>query len=128
MHEKGVSAERLVFTTLHAGGKFDNSAYKTSGGLHGVGSSVVNALSTYLDIKISRDGYVHHDHYETGNPDSWNLRKDFCLNWVRTRQTGTSINFLPDPEIFEKTRFSATEVKSRLHETAYSESGTDDPL
>ena len=70
MHEKGMSAERLVFTTLHAGGKFDNSAYKTSGGLHGVGSSVVNALSTYLDIKVSRDGYVHHDHYETGSSDS----------------------------------------------------------
>ena len=54
MHEKGISAERLVFTTLHAGGKFDNSAYKTSGGLHGVGSSVVNALSTYLDVKVSQ--------------------------------------------------------------------------
>ena len=118
MHEKGVSAERLVFTTLHAGGKFDNSAYKTSGGLHGVGSSVVNALSTYLDIKISRDGYVHHDHYERGIP-TLELEEGLLPKLGRTRQTGTSINFLPDPEILEKTRFSATEVKSRLHETAY---------
>ena len=118
MHEKGVSAERLVFTTLHAGGKFDNSAYKTSGGLHGVGSSVVNALSTYLDIKISRDGYIHHDHYERGSP-TLELEEGLLPKLGRTRQTGTSINFLPDPEIFEKTRFSATEVKSRLHETAY---------
>ena len=118
MHEKGVSAERLVFTTLHAGGKFDNSAYKTSGGLHGVGSSVVNALSTYLDIKISRDGYVHHDHYERGIP-TIELEEGLLPKLGKIRQTGTSINFLPDPEIFEKTRFSATEVKSRLHETAY---------
>ena len=118
MHAKGVSAERLVFTTLHAGGKFDNSAYKTSGGLHGVGSSVVNALSTYLDIKISRDGYIHHDHYERGIP-TLELEEGLLPKLGRTRQTGTSINFLPDPEIFEKTRFSATEVKSRLHETAY---------
>ena len=118
MHEKGVSAERLVFTTLHAGGKFDNSAYKTSGGLHGVGSSVVNALSTYLDIKISRDGYVHHDHYERGIP-TIELEEGLLPKLGKTRQPGTSINFLPDPEIFEKTRFSATEVKSRLHETAY---------
>ena len=118
MHAKGVSAERLVFTTLHAGGKFDNSAYKTSGGLHGVGSSVVNALSTYLDIKISRDGYVHHDHYERGIP-TIELEEGLLPKLSRTRQTGTCVNFLPDPEIFEKTRFSSTEVKSRLHETAY---------
>ena len=118
MHEKGVSAERLVFTTLHAGGKFDNSVYKTSGGLHGVGSSVVNALSTYLDIKISRDGYIHHDYYERGIP-ALELENGLLPKIGKTKTTGTTVNFLPDPEIFEKTRFSATEVKSRLHETAY---------
>lgn len=118
MHEKGMSAERLVFTTLHAGGKFDNSVYKTSGGLHGVGSSVVNALSTYLDVKISRDGYIHHDYYERGIP-ALELEDGLLPKIGRTKETGTCINFLPDPEIFEKTRFSATEVKSRLHETAY---------
>ena len=118
MHEKGISAERLVFTTLHAGGKFDNGAYKTSGGLHGVGSSVVNALSTYLDVKVSREGYVHHDRYERGIPVI-ELEEGLLPKIGRTKETGTCINFLPDPEIFEKTRFSATEVKSRLHETAY---------
>ena len=118
MHEKGVSAERLVFTTLHAGGKFDNSAYKTSGGLHGVGSSVVNALSTYLDIKISREGYVHHDHYERGIP-TIELEEGLLPVLGKTKETGTLVNFLPDPEIFEKTKFAAAEVKSRLHETAY---------
>ena len=118
LHEKGMSAERLVFTTLHAGGKFDDSAYKTSGGLHGVGSSVVNALSTYLDIKISRDGYIHHDHYERGIP-TIELENGLLPRIGKTKETGTCVNFSPDPEIFEKTRFSATEVKSRLQETAY---------
>ncbi len=118
MHEKGMSAERLVFTTLHAGGKFDDSVYKTSGGLHGVGSSVVNALSTYLDIKVSREGAIHHDRYERGIPVI-ELKNGLLPVIGKTRKTGTWINFMPDPEIFEKTRFSSTEVKSRLHETAY---------
>ena len=118
MHEKGMPAERLVFTTLHAGGKFDNSNYKTSGGLHGVGSSVVNALSTYLDVKISREGYIHHDRFERGIP-TIDLVNGLLPTLGKTKETGTSINFLPDPEIFEKTYFSADEIKSRLHETAY---------
>ena len=106
MHAKGMSAERLVFTTLHAGGKFDDSAYKTSGGLHGVGSSVVNALSTWLDIEVYRDGYVHHDHYERGNP-TVELEHGLLPTLGKTRKTGTKIRFLPDPEICEKTRFKA---------------------
>ena len=118
MHEKGVPAARLVFSTLHAGGKFDDSAYKTSGGLHGVGSSVVNALSVYLDAKISREGYVHHDRYERGVPVVA-LEEGLLPKLEKTKKTGTKITFLPDPTIFEKTRFKADEVKSRLHETAY---------
>ena len=118
MHEKGVSAARLVFTTLHAGGKFDNDAYKTSGGLHGVGSSVVNALSTYLDLEVHLGGKVYHDRYEQGKP-ALELEGGLLPVIGRTRKTGTRINFLPDPEIFEKTRFKEEDVKSRLHETAY---------
>ena len=118
MHEKGIPAERLVFTTLHAGGKFDNTVYKTSGGLHGVGSSVVNALSTYLDVEISWDGYIHHDRYEQGVP-SIELENGLLPKLGKTKETGTRVNFLPDPEIFEKTRFASAELKSRLHETAY---------
>ena len=118
MHEKGMPAERLVFTILHAGGKFDDSAYKTSGGLHGVGSSVVNALSAYMDVKISKDGYIHHDRYERGVPVV-ELEGGLLPKTGRTKKTGTTVNFLPDDQIFEKTRFRAEEVKSRLHETAY---------
>ncbi len=118
MHEKGIPAERLVYTTLHAGGKFDNEAYKTSGGLHGVGSSVVNALSLWLDIKIKRDGAIHHDHFAQGKPDL-PLVNGLLPVIGKTKETGTTVTFLPDPEIFEVTRFSATEVRSRLHETAY---------
>ena len=118
MHEKGISAERLVFTTLHAGGKFDNSAYKTSGGLHGVGSSVVNALSTRLTVRVKTGGCIYEDRYERGNP-VLDLVDGLLPIVGKTRETGTTINFLPDDTIFDKTRFKEDEVKSRLHETAY---------
>ena len=118
MHKKGVSAERVVLSTLHAGGKFDNEAYKTSGGLHGVGSSVVNALSAHMDVKIYKNGFIHHDAYERGIPPV-ELENGLLPVLGKTRQTGTEINFLPDDEIFEKTRFKAEWLKSRLHETAY---------
>ena len=118
LHKKGVSAERIVFTTLHAGGKFDHSVYKTSGGLHGVGSSVVNALSAYLDVKIKIDGAIHHDRYEKGIP-VMPLNNGLLPIIGKTKETGSIINFLPDAEIFDKILFSVEEVKSRLHETAY---------
>ena len=118
LHKKGVSAERVVLATLHAGGKFDNEAYKTSGGLHGVGSSVVNALSSHMDVKVYRDGCIYHDAYEKGLPVI-PLENGLLPVIGKTRETGTQINFLPDDEIFERTRFKADWLKSRLHETAY---------
>ena len=117
-HKLGVSAERVIFTTLHAGGKFDNTAYKTSGGLHGVGSSVVNALSEYLEIHIAKDGWVYYDKYERGTPVI-ELKDGLLPKKGRTKETGTWINFKPDAEIFERTRFSAQSIMSRLHETTY---------
>ena len=117
-HSTVVSAARVVYTTLHAGGKFDDTAYKTSGGLHGVGSSVVNALSTHMDVEISRDGQVYHDRYERGKPVI-ELEDGLLPVIGKSRKTGTKVNFLPDDTIFEKTRFRAEEVKSRMHETAY---------
>ncbi|MCR5268320.1 MAG: type IIA DNA topoisomerase subunit B [Lachnospiraceae bacterium] len=118
MHAKGVSAERLVFTTLHAGGKFDDSAYKTSGGLHGVGSSVVNALSSWLNVEVRLDGKIYRDSYERGIPTT-KLEGGLLPVVGTTREHGTKVNFLPDDTIFEKTRFREEEIKSRLHETAY---------
>ena len=118
LHAKGVSAERVVYTTLHAGGKFDDSAYKTSGGLHGVGSSVVNALSVYMDVQVSRGGAIHHDRYERGIPVI-ELEDGLLPVIGKTKKTGTKINFLPDDTIFEKTKFRADEVKSRMHETTF---------
>ncbi len=118
MHEKGMSAERLVFTTLHAGGKFDDSAYKTSGGLHGVGSSVVNALSNRLTVRVKKNGHIYEDSYERGKPTT-ELINGLLPEVGNTRETGTTINFLPDDTIFDKTWFKEEDVKSRLHETAY---------
>ncbi len=118
MHEKGISAERLVFTTLHAGGKFDNEAYKTSGGLHGVGSSVVNALSAHMHVTVKTGGFIYEDHYERGIP-VMELDNGLLPVAGKTKETGTTINFLPDDTIFDRTKFKEDEVKSRLHETAY---------
>jgi DNA gyrase subunit B len=118
MHKKGISAERVVLSTLHAGGKFDNDAYKTSGGLHGVGSSVVNALSAHMKIKIYKNGLIHYDEYERGIP-TVDLVDGLLPTLGKTKETGTEINFLPDSDIFERIRFKAEWLKSRLHETAY---------
>ena len=118
MHAQGVSAERVVYTTLHAGGKFGHDAYKTSGGLHGVGSSVVNALSLRMTVRVSRDGKIYQDTYERGNPTT-PLEKGLLPVVGKSSKTGTLVNFLPDPDIFERTRFKEDEVINRLHETAY---------
>lgn len=117
--KKHIPAARLVFTTLHAGGKFNNSSYKTSGGLHGVGSSVVNALSSWMDVEIIHEGLIYHDHYEKGKP-TLPLDEHGNLPTIgKASGHGTKIRFLPDKEIFEKTRFKEDEIKNRMKETAY---------
>ncbi len=118
MHKKGVSAERVVLSTLHAGGKFDNNAYKTSGGLHGVGSSVVNALSEWMQVKVYTGGKIYYDAYQRGIP-TIELEQGLLPVIGKTKESGTEISFLPDGEIFEKTHFKAEWLRSRLHETAY---------
>ena len=118
MHQKGVSAERVIFTTLHAGGKFDNMTYKVSGGLHGVGSSVVNALSEWMTVTIHKDGAIYQDKYRYGKPDQ-ELEKGLLPKIGKTKKTGTSIRFYPDASIFEHIRFKEDSIKNRLHETCY---------
>lgn len=118
LHKSGLPAVRVVLTTLHAGGKFDNETYKTSGGLHGVGSSVVNALSSHMSVEVSRDGNVYKDTYERGKPTT-KLVKGKLPVIGKSKHTGTKINFSPDPEIFTHTKFKVDWIKSRLHETCY---------
>ncbi len=122
MHEKGVSAERVILTTLHAGGKFDDKTYKTSGGLHGVGSSVVNALSEYFEIKILRNGKIYYDAYERGVP-TVELEDGLLPVIGKARGTGTTITFKPDTDVFGDSKYNLDRLKDRLHETAYLNQG-----
>ena len=112
-HQKGISALEVVFTILHAGGKFGGGGYKVSGGLHGVGASVVNALSTWLYVNVYTDGKIYEQKYERGNV--------LCpVHEIGTTDKhGTFVHFLPDPEIFEETVFTYDVLKQRLRETAF---------
>ncbi|RMG59538.1 MAG: DNA topoisomerase (ATP-hydrolyzing) subunit B [Deltaproteobacteria bacterium] len=115
--EEKIPAATLVLTTLHAGGKFDRSTYKVSGGLHGVGVSVVNALSEWLLLEVRRDGQVYRQRFERGTPTT-------DLEVVgKTRRRGTKITFKPDPEIFQETSFSYDTIASRLRELSFLNAG-----
>ncbi|MFN8548723.1 MAG: DNA topoisomerase (ATP-hydrolyzing) subunit B [Candidatus Eisenbacteria bacterium] len=111
--EQGRPAVEVVMTMLHAGGKFDHSTYKVSGGLHGVGVSVVNALSEWLEVEVSQNGKVHHQRYARGE-----VAKDLEVIGD-TDRTGTLVRFLPDPEVFEETVFNFDTVAYRLRELAF---------
>ena len=111
----GIPAVEMVFTMLHAGGKFGTGGYKISGGLHGVGASVVNALSVWLEVKVRSEGKVYQQMYEKGKA----VAQLEVIGTCRKGDTGTTVTFLPDGEIFDKTYFKAESIKSRLHETAY---------
>jgi DNA gyrase subunit B len=116
-HESGKSAAEVVLTVLHAGGKFENTAYKVSGGLHGVGVSVVNALSETLDLEIWRNGQVYQQSYERGTPTG-----ELGLTGT-TKRRGTKVTFKPDPQIFETMSFSFDTLAQRLRELAFLNGG-----
>ncbi|MCR5103264.1 MAG: DNA gyrase subunit B [Eubacterium sp.] len=114
------SAERVVFTVLHSGGKFNDSVYKISGGLHGVGSAVVNALSKKLFVDVYRDGNVYHDTYEYGKPKTKLI--DGLLPFepaVPAKKTGTRVTLYPDDTIFETVKFKSSAIRQRIKETSY---------
>ena len=111
----GKSAVEVVFTILHAGGKFGGGGYKVSGGLHGVGASVVNALSEWLEVEIYQDGKVYHQRYERGKA----VKPLEMTGTCSVEKHGTRVSFLPDKEIFEETVFDYDTLKIRLRETAF---------
>ena len=111
----GIPAVEVVFTILHAGGKFGGGGYKVSGGLHGVGASVVNALSNWLEVKIRQDGKVYMQRYERGKV----VKKLEVIDSCAADDTGTTVTFMPDDTIFEETVFDFDTLKTRLRETAF---------
>ena len=113
-HESGKSTPEVIYTVLHAGGKFENDGYKVSGGLHGVGSSVVNALSKWMKVTIKRDGKIHEITFKNGG------HVDSPLKQIgTTKETGTTVEFYPDAEIFGNIKFSFTDICDRMQESAY---------
>ena len=113
-HSGGMSTPEVIFTVLHAGGKFESGGYKVSGGLHGVGASVVNALSKWMEVTIKREGLEHYIRFENGGKTVVPLKVV-----GKTNKTGTKVRFLPDDTIFENTTFSFTTVCERMQECAF---------